>query len=115
MRHMELLSADYEALYVKMLTDVATAHPRRRESYDAFWPMRGRDYDNGKGMFLIGRATNGWMEEKDGGSFIIPDGGGDAKQPRIDRLFATAASSGESAVPRKKIFTSRGLSVVTEI
>jgi hypothetical protein len=52
----------------------------------AFWPMCGIDYQPGKGMLLVGRATNGWPPQ-----FMLREGG---KLEEVERIVAEASNPG---------------------
>lgn len=52
----------YGDTYKEMLEDLACALSDKHKSRQltAFWPMKGRLYEEQKGLMVVGRAVNGW-------------------------------------------------------
>lgn len=55
------LSIEYEAIYERMLTEVADATTEPDVPLVPFWPLRGAAYDGE--LLLIGRSVNGWVDD----------------------------------------------------
>ena len=54
------MSAEYDQAYLRMLADVAECKKVGHRELTSFWPMIGREYVPGEGLFLVGRSVNGW-------------------------------------------------------
>jgi hypothetical protein len=54
------LSKEYETTFTAMIRKVAETSNLREPLLTSFWPMCGLRYRSETGLFLIGRAVNGW-------------------------------------------------------
>lgn len=79
-----MLPPTYSDTYRQMLSSVANAPRLHNSKLAAFWPMCGVDYEPGKGMLLIGRATNGWDPQ-----FMLRDGG---RADELERIVTEASN-----------------------
>lgn len=58
---MTALSPTYESAFITLLEEFGKSYsPRVKRHWSPFWPAIGSRYTPGRGVLVVGRATNGW-------------------------------------------------------